>query len=233
MPGPIPNTSGGDDSNITSDINKTNSAAAATEPNSLKTPAATANFDPKEIGDEDFQKVFDDPRLFQHSRFKQLNERAKRAAELEKIQQDSETQKLKEAQKWQELAEKTESQKAEIEQKYKTTLIDMKIQAEAAKVGAIDAEAVAKLIDRSAIAIDDNGNVTGVETAMIAMQESKQYLFGQGGNARLGNATNPGTDGNRAGKRFTKSQIQDPQFYAENEQDILQAFKQGLIVDDQ
>lgn len=232
MPGPIANTDSGD-AQTTTNINKTNSADAATESNSIKTQAANADFDPKTIGDDDFEKIFDDPRLFQHSRFKQLNERAKKAAELEKQQQDSEKQKLKEQQKWQELAEKTEAQKAEIEQKYKTTLVDMKIQAEAAKVGAIDTEAVAKLIDRAGIAIDDNGNVTGVESAITAMRESKQYLFGQSGNARLGSATNPGTDGNRAGKRFTLSQIQNPQFYADNEQDILLAFKQGMIDNDQ
>jgi membrane protein involved in colicin uptake len=232
MPGPIPNTSGDDNAQGVSNSENINNQASdntSNESNSQKTQASESNFDPKQIGDEDFSKVFDDPRLFTHSRFKQLNERAKKAAELEKQQEETERKKLKEQQKWQELAEKTEAEKAAIEAKYTEALITSKIQVEATKAGAVDTEAVAKLIDRGAISIDQNGNVVGVEEAIKAMQEGKKYLFGESQQQTLGNATNPGSDGNTVGRRFTLQQISDPVFYAENEQDILQAFKQGLI----
>lgn len=212
-------------------INNDDAANKGADP--AKKDVAASDFDPSKIGDEDFAKVFDDPRLFQHSRFKQLSERAKKAAELEKQQAEAEKAKLTEQQKWQELAEKEKSEKLELEQKYKTSLIDTKIQIEAARLGAVDAEAVAKLIDRSQIAIDESGTVTGVDAAIKSMQESKKYLFNPENAKTLGNATNPGADGNKTGRRFTLSQIQDPEFYRKNEQDILIAFKQGLITNDQ
>jgi hypothetical protein len=234
MPGPIANSDTGDNSKATdnANINKSNEGKEGDESNSKKTQADQSNFDPKQIGDEDFNKIFDDPRLFQHSRFKQLNERAKKAAELEKQQEESEKKKLKEQAKWQELAEKTEAEKAQLEQKYQSTLIDNKIQVLSAQLGAVDTEAVAKLIDRGTISIDENGNVTGVDEAIKSLQEAKPYLFDEQAVKKLGNATNPGRDGNKTGKRFTHSQIQDPVFYAENEQDILIALRQGLITND-
>lgn len=197
-----------------------------------KTESSSSSFDVSSIGDEDFDKVFDDPRIFKHPRFKQLSERAKKAAELEKQQEESERKKLKDQQKWQELAEKTEAEKKELETRYQTTLIDMKIQAEAMRLGAVDTEAVAKLIDRSGIALDDAGNVTGIDEALAKLTESKSYLFSEGKPNKLGNATNPGSDGNKGSRRFTLSQIQDPIFYSENEQEILIALKQGTITND-
>ena len=48
------------------------------------------------LSDEEFDRVFEDPRVFKHSRFKALNEKAKKAEEYEKIVKDQEAKELEE-----------------------------------------------------------------------------------------------------------------------------------------
>jgi ribosomal protein L9 len=218
------------DDTKTGDINKSNDDKGdGSDPK--KTSAKASPFDVAKIGDEDFNKVFDDPRVWNHPRFKQLNERAKRAAELEKQQEETEKKKLKDQEKFKELAEKLETEKNEVSTKYKNTLVDMSIQAAASKLGAVDAEAVAKLIDRANITIDDNGVVSGVDEAVKALQGTKSYLFGEAPPIKLGSGTNPGQS-NATGRRFKLTQIQDTEFFRENEAEIMAAYKQGLIEND-
>ena len=131
-----------------------------------------------------------------------------------------------------ELNERLTKERDEAIAKANNTLMEMKIASEATKLGAVDTEAVLKLIDRSSIKVDENGLTTGVEEAVKALQTGKTYLFGKPGQPNIGNPTNPGTDTNQQVRRFKHSEIKDPEFYKANQAEIDKAFRLGLNEDD-
>ena len=177
------------------------------------------------------EKVFDDPRLWQHPRFKSLNERAKKASVLEKAQKVAEEKSLADNKKFEELATKRETERDAVQSKYTSSIQDNRIITEASKVGVVDIEAVLKLVDRANIAIDDNGNVTGAVEAVQALLTAKPFLKGKAATT-IGSATNPGADSDTIVKKFKLSQLNDPVFYKANEKEIAEAYKAGLIEDD-
>jgi hypothetical protein len=177
------------------------------------------------------ETVFDDPRLWTHPRFKSLNERAKRAEALEKEKADAEEKRLSEAKKFEELATKRAQERDDVSRKYTSQLQDNRIITEASKVGVVDIETILKLVDRSGIHIDDNGNVTGAIEAVQTLLASKPFLKGKA-STTIGSATNPGEDSDAGAKRFKLSQLQNPVFYREHEKEIMAAYKAHLIEDD-
>lgn len=224
-----PNNAG--DGNKGNIKNSKNDGGSGTDPTkNVNTTGQT--LDLTKVGDEDFNKVFDDPRLFKHPRFKSLADRAKQADAMEKEKQAAEEKRLADAKKFEELAAKRAGERDTWKTKYTQSLQDNRIIAQAMKAGASDTEAVLKLIDRAKIKTDDNGEVSGVEEAVNALLTAKPYLKGKPGNVTIGAGTAPGQGGQDAPKRFKLSQIQDPAFYRKNEKDILQAAKLNLIEDD-
>lgn len=177
------------------------------------------------------ENVFDDPRLWTHPRFKSLNERAKKADKLEKEKSEAEEKALADNKKFEELATKREAERDAANSKLTQSLQDNRIITEATKIGVVDIEAVLKLVDRSNIAIDDNGIITGATEAVQALVAGKPYLKGKA-NVTIGSATNPGADSDNAPKSFKLSQLQDPAFYKEHEADIAKAYAAGKIEDD-
>jgi hypothetical protein len=85
-----------------------------------------------------------------------------------------------------------EQRAAQAETRYKDALIRSAIDREAHKGNAVDADAVAALIDRSGIDIDDAGTVTGADKAVAALLKAKPYLVG-GSNGSGGAKSMPGT----------------------------------------
>ena len=189
-----------------------------------------------DLSDEQIEKLFDDERLYKHPRFKTLRERAQTAEqkleETQKLEEERKLKRLEKKGKIQELADAYKTRAEEAENRYQTALIDNKLQAEAIKGGAVDLEAVLKLVDRNSISIDKDGNISGVEEAITGLLESKPYLKGASNARPIGTGTNPSDGDNSGAKTFTRSQIEDPAFYKENEKDILNAMKQGRIIDD-
>ncbi len=220
---------------------QTGSEGAATKPNGEgKETTTTQNqttqaptFDTAKISDADFAKVFDDPRTFQHSRFKELAEDAKAgkaAKDAEAKRQQDEAIKKGEFDKV--LSEK-DGKITELSTKLTTTIINQNLIIAASKLGAVDTEAVLALVDRSKLSFDDaTQSVKGVEEALKALSETKQYLFGKQGTQRLGSASNPNQNNTGDLKRFKHSEIKDPVFYREHEQEILASMKAGLIEND-
>lgn len=196
-----------------------------------KTEPQSQPVDFSKLGDEDFAKVFEDPRVFKHPRFKSLNDRAKVADQLEKEKADNEKKVLVEQGKFKELAEKAQQEAAAATTKYQTAMVDNKIQAEAAKVGVVDLDAVLKLIDRSSVKVNDDGTISGVEEAVKSLLDSKPFLKGKSGSVTIGSPTNPSPDTSGM-KKFKLSQLRDPVFYRANEKDIDLAYKNNLIEDD-
>jgi hypothetical protein len=204
-----------------------------------KTDAGTQQgFDPSTLSDEEFAKVFGDPRTFTHPRFKALNEQAKEAERLKSEREQAENAQLEKNKQFEELAKKHETSAKEWQGKYQTTLVDNKIQAEASKLGITDVEAASKLLDRSGISIDDQGNVSGVEAAVKALAESKSYLVDKSkGVPVIGSPAGNPADGTQPGtgstRQFKASEISDPVFYKEHAKEIDTAMRNGVpIIDD-
>lgn len=214
----------------------TNTPPSTPAPGTAPTPPETQTVQPVDIsklGDEEFEKVFDDPRLWKHSRFKDLTVKAKKAEEIEAAQRKAEEDRLKEEGKYKELTARLERERDEAKEQAKASSINAKIQAAAMKLGAVDPEVVQSLIDRSVIKVNESGAIEGVDEAVKALLESKPYLKGTGSAApTVGSGTNPGEAGGNGPKKFKHSQIRDPEFYRANEKDILEAMKLGLIEDD-
>ncbi len=216
----------------TTTVTDTTAGGKTTTASTTDNSGQDKTFDPSKLADDAFEKVFDDPRLFKHSRFQQLNQRAKRAEELEKSIAKADEDKLKEQQKWQELAEKREQEVKDLQAKYTGRTIDNAIQLEAIKAGAVDVEAVLKLIDRTKLTVGDDGTVTGVAEVVANLLKEKTYLTGKPATTKIGDATAPGGADSQAPKKFKASQLTDVAFYRKNEADILKAMKLGLIEDD-
>lgn len=221
-----------DGSDEPKNIKKTSNDGSGNDP-IKKTDTDNANeFDTSKLSDEEFEKFFEDERAFKHPRFKSLNERAKKAEQYEKEKEEAEAKRLEEEGKYQELAEKERARADELEKKMKESKIENLIRTEALKQGVVDDEAVAKLIDRSTIEVDSDGNVSGVDGAVKSLLETKPYLKGNGATTpNIGADANP-TDPANTKKQFKMSQLNDPKFFAEHEAEIMEAQKNNAIVDD-
>lgn len=215
------------------DTDKDKNKGKGDESNSQKTNANTDAFDPKKLSEEDLAKVFEDPRIWEHKRFKELNDSAKAGKKaLEKLEQ-LEKDKLTEEGKFKELAEKEKLRADEAIKGLQESKVDSALQAEAIKQGARDLEAVLKLVDRSKVTVSEDGVITGADLTVKGLLESKPYLKDANAQTQtnIGSGTQPGTDSTGA-KKFTHSQIQDPKFYEENKVAIQEAMRTGNIVDD-
>ena len=131
-----------------------------------ETPKETVKADPKdssEVLSVKAQKRYEDDILKWKSEYKVTNE------ELETIKAKADSEK-------QELASKVENASKEknvFEQKY----IDAELKAQAVAAGIKDIDLV-KLIDKKDIKLDENGNVTGIDTAITEFKTKKPDWFG-------------------------------------------------------
>lgn len=185
-------------------------------------------FDTSKLGDEEFAKFFDDPRAFRHPRFKSLNDRARKATEYEKQEEQRQADLLKEQGKWEALATHEKERAERAEAKAKEAYIENRVQMAATKFGAVDVETVLRLIDTKSLTTDDNGNVLGVDEAVEKLLQEKPFLK-KGNTVNLGNPTAPGNTG---AKKFKLSQTQDRAFYLANEKEIREAFHTGNVEND-
>lgn len=188
-----------------------------------KTPeggeANTVDF--SKIGDEQFAKVLEDPRLWNHPRVKELREKAEAAKKYEAERAAAEEAALKKKGDFETLSQQKQAEVDSWKEKYTSSLTNSAIMAEAAKLGITDLDAAVKLIDRANIKIDENGTVSGVEEAVKALADSKGYLVT--GPARpVSSGTNPSSP-NTTQPTFKMSQINDPVFYAKNYEAIKRA----------
>lgn len=224
MPGPIPKGGAGapQDPTPAGEGANTSTQPPGSEPTTVPVKGSAAPVDISSLSDEAFGKVFEDKRLWNHPRFKQLNERARKAADLEAETEKAEVARLEKEQKFKELADKHGEDAATWKSKYEDQMANNKIISEATKLGAVDLDAVAKLIDRSEIKVT-NEDVTGIKEAVAKLSEEKPYLFKASGPASVGAGTSPA--GPNTGMRFKASELQNPAFYREHETEILEALK--------
>jgi hypothetical protein len=100
-------------------------------------------------------------------------------------------------------AEKTAREIEELragQERAKEFLIRGEVKAQAAEIGIIDSDAAMRLLDRDGIAVDDEGNVSGVKKALEALVEAKPYLKGEPKRQQSGADMSGGNNDNRPGQ---------------------------------
>jgi len=155
-----------------------NPAAPATPPPAATPPpvAPAPNEPPKSFTQADVDRILADrlarAKAEPPADYDQLKAAA---AELEKLKNDqmSETEKLTKA------AALADERARAAEEKATNALMRAAIVSAAQRAGAVDPDAVLALVDRSTVKVGDDGQVTGVDEAVKALLDTKQYLVGK------------------------------------------------------
>lgn len=197
-----------------------------------KTEPIITPFDTSKISDEDFAKVFDDPRTFTHSRFKELTTAQKELKALRDNEQKAKETALAEQGKFKELAEAKDVELAKLREQNNTQVANLDIISAASKLGAVDPKVVLKLIDRANVTVGEDGTVTGAEEAVKKLLESAPYLKGKGSASDIGSSSAVAEGEGTTQNRFKHSQLLDPAFYQKHEKEIGEAMNKGLIEND-
>lgn len=101
----------------------------------------------------------------------------------------------------------------------------IEIERAARKLGIVDEDAAARLIDSSAITLGADGKVSGVDAALDALVKSRPWLVSGTQAPNAGSVANP----QRTATAFTREQLNDPVFYEKNRDAILAAYREGRI----
>lgn len=201
-----------------------------TDPKNPGTPPANP-FDPTKLGDEDLNKVLEDPRLWKLPRIAELRKAQKDLKVIQDQQSEEEKKRLAEQGQFKELSEKTAQERDEAVKRANALELKIKVNAAASKKGVTDLELLEKLVDYNSIKTDENGNTTGIDEAIDAVITARPFLVGTAPPPKVGDPTNPGNPSNPPGT-FTMTQIGDPKFYQEHSAEILKAQVEGKIIDD-
>jgi len=147
-----------------------------------------------------------------YDRFKKVNEDRKKAekelAELKAAQAKAEQDKLAEEKKFKELAEakikeaeEAAKAKADAESRLKSTLIESALRMAALEAGASKDQLpyVLKAVEREAIEVGDEGDVTGADKAIEALKKAIPAMFSESGGGQ------PGPSGSPKGKSGMKT----------------------------
>lgn len=199
-------------------------------PQNTASPAPTAaedskKFDINTLPEEAWSEIF------KHKRFSELIDAKNELKNLKSEQKKREEEELSKKGEYEKLAKQREDELINAREENRKLKLNGAVEKAAAKAGALDTEAVLALIDQGKISIDEStGQVMGVDEAVKELQAGKPYLFGQGATASVGNPTNLANP--NTGKVYKLSQLQNSQFYRENEADILLAYKENRIEDD-
>lgn len=210
------------------------------------TPPATTTEPDKTGKNDDGKKVEVDPAqaLAQRDHWREKAEKAQ--AELDKKAADekaAEEAKLVEQQKWQEIATKKDAELAELtaklsakDQAIQTQTVKTALTNELIKLNPVDLDAAIKLADLSEVKVAEDGTITGLDTVVKSLSETKPFLFGNKPDVNNGPKTPPQEGGKPpSGRMWTKAEIaevaKNPKQYAAVREDILAAGREGRIKD--
>lgn len=197
---------------------------------------SNGNVDLKSLSADQLQQVLENPNLWNLPRVKELREQAAEAKTLKDAQAQADEKALEDQKKFEELATKRGEEVTSLKTQLQNTRIDQALTNKLVPGGVVDLEAALKLIDRSKVQIDDNGNVSGIDEVIESLKTEKAYLFNKSGGSNDPNlgtpSNNNGGEGGGAPSKFKRSQLKDPKFYADNREEILKAMRAGLIEDD-
>lgn len=213
--------------------------ATTTPPATPAAPATGSEVDLTTLSGDQLAKVLENPALFELPRIKQLREQAAEAKTLKEAQDKAAEDKLKEDKKFQELSEKQGETITELKSQLKTRDINQALTTKLVKENVVDIDGALKLIDRSNLDVDDNGQVKGVDEAIKSLKTDKAYLFTSGSGNQTGSQPSVGTPSNPAAPatpgtgqyKFKESQL-TPEFYKANKEAVDEAGRLGLIEPD-
>lgn len=213
--------------------NPKNTPPAGGEPSGDTTPASSGNaggeFDPTKLSNEQLGKVLEDPRLWKTERLSELRANSKALKKLKADQEKAEQKKLEEEGEYKKLLAKTRRALKTANAKIGKLGLRNRIANAAIAKGVKDVDAAVKLIDTTKITKGEDGEYSGINEAVDSLLKERPYLVTS--QQSVGSPTNPGASGEGV-KQYTISQIQDPEFYEANRDDILKAQREGRIKDD-
>lgn len=175
------------------------------------------------------------------ARFDEVNDQLKELKTWKEKQEaekaEAEKKRLEEQGKYKEVAEKEKQKREEAEKRYSRNAKMNALKLEAIKAGTVDADAVVALANLEEVTLTEDGSVdsTSVTAIIEKMKAGKKYLFGTGGEGEKKNIGADGgapQDGSNTTPTFKRSQLLDPKFYKDNRDKILQAQREGKILDD-
>ena len=146
--------------------------------------------------------------------------------ELEQKVQEHETAKLSEAEKLQKRLAELERQQAEHERERQERTLKYETMLTASKLGIVDPEAAYKLLDLASIEFEEDGTPRNIEKALRELIAKRPYLAG----GAAGLATNPARSAVNP-TVFTRSQLRDPKFFQAHRDAIMQAMREGRVVE--
>lgn len=183
------------------------------------------------LTDEQWEIAFKSPRFAEL--LKKTKETEKKLQEYEMKEQEEKDAKLKKEGKLQELLEKKEARIKELEGSFSKIRIEYEVKDKANKLGIIDTDVAAKLIDFGKIEVDESGNPKNIDALLTELTEQKPYLVGKGEKASVGSGANTSTENQGAKPIWAQSELreklQDHAWYKEHQEEIESAQREGRI----
>ncbi|NPV85997.1 MAG: hypothetical protein HPY45_08325 [Anaerolineae bacterium] len=153
----------------------------------------------------------------------------KRLRELESKVKADEEAKMTEQERLQKRLAELERKEIEYQQSLQARTLEYEVKLHAARLGVVDPEAAYRLLDLKQIEFDEDGKPANLEKVLKELVAKKPYLAGQ---QSVISPTNP-AQGRVSGQQvFTRSQLRDPGFFAANRDAIMQAMREGRILED-
>jgi len=153
----------------------------------------------------------------------------RRLREFENRVKAEEEAKMTEQEKLQKRLAELEREKTEYKQLLQARTLEYEVKLQASRLGVVDPDAAYRLLDLKRIEFDDDGKPTNLEKALKELVAQKPYLVASGG---MPSPTNP-AQGRISGQQvFTRSQLRDQKFFATNRDAIMQAMREGRILED-
>lgn len=153
----------------------------------------------------------------------------KRLRELESKVKADEEAKMTEQERLQKRLAELERKETEYQMALQARTLEYEVKLHAARLGVVDPDAAYRLLDLKQIEFDEDGKPTNLEKVLKELVAKKSYLVGA---TNAASPTNP-AQGRVSGQQvFTRSQLRDPKFFAANREAVINAMREGRILED-
>lgn len=152
----------------------------------------------------------------------------KRLRELESRVRADEEAKLSETERLQKHLAELEREQALYQRERQERTLKYETMLAANRLGIVDPEVAYRLVDLSRVEFDDDGRPANLETILRELLKAKPYLSAAIPNVAPTNPANPA----RQPQVFTRSQLRDTKFFAEHQDEIMRALREGRILDE-
>ena len=183
----------------TSDTSATDTSGTGETPETTKTPASI----------DDALKEIDNLKSALKKARTDSTKHWSRAKELEEFKAKLDADKLTETERWQKQATELQSKYDSDTTALVERIVGYEVERQAAKLGIIDPEAAAQLLDWDALEYDENGTPINAEALLKDLLKSKPYLAGRQAGMSVGGATNPSRTQTGNVGQITRDNLQD------------------------